>query len=134
MFCWYLNLKLPIENSSQNILSIILTSKFVNCPKLADTFTNSILDALGLTEKKLADYCESVVGFLVTPIETWIGNLAIDSQLRLTGHCTLVDDTEDLYVDKLIDGVYAGTIEQGGVPVPSFVGTFEGVKAPMPGQ
>jgi hypothetical protein len=108
--------------------------KFVNCPKLADTFANSILDALGLTEKKLADYCESVVGFLVTPIETWIGNLAIDSQLRLTGHCTLVDDTEDLYVDKLIDGVYAGTIEQGGVPGPSFVGTFEGVKAPMPGQ
>ena len=106
--------------------------KFVNCDSIAATFSNSVLDGIGLDEAKLADYCVSTIGLLITPIETWIGNLALDSQLRLSGHATMVDETDDLYVDKLIDGVYSGTIEQNGGPGPTFKGTWSGVKQVQP--
>ena len=110
--------------------------KFVNCPKIASAFSNKVLDAIGLKEEKLAKYCDSVVGFLITPLETWIGSLSLDSQLRLSGNCIMVDETDELIVDKLKDGTYQGTIEVDGGPGPTFTGTWEGTrqKPPKPGE
>ena len=108
--------------------------EFVNCPSIASFFSSSVLDGLGLTEDKLAGFCESTIGLLIVPLENFIGNLALDSQLRLSGACTLLDETEDLYVDKLVDGEYAGQIEMENGAGPSFSGTFEGVKLAPPGS
>ena len=122
---------LPALTGKNNLKDAVLA--FVNCPGIAATFSNSVLDAIGLKEDKLASFCESTIGLLVIPLESWIGSLAIDSQLWLTGHCTISDETDDLYVDKLIDGVYSGTIEMDGGAGPPFTGTFSGVKQPLPG-
>lgn len=104
---------------------------FVNCPGIAATFSNSILDALGLPEDKLAKFCESTIGLLITPLEAWIANLALDSQLRLSGQCTLVDNDDDLFIDELIDGQYSGMVEIEAGAGPPFSGTFAGVKQQM---
>jgi len=106
--------------------------KFVNCDGIANSFSNGVLDAIGITEEKLADSCKSVVGFMVAPLENWIGELALDSQLRLQGHCTMADSTDDLVVDLLLDGEYTGTIEIENGAGPTFTGTFEGVRQQAP--
>ena len=106
---------------------------FIDCPGIADSFSNSVLDAIGLPEEKLASFCESTVGFLVAPLEAYIANLALDSQLRLSGQCTLADLDDDLYVDELQDGTYTGMVEIDAGAGPPFSGTFSGMKVPLPG-
>jgi hypothetical protein len=101
----------------------------VDCPNIASLFSNGVLDALGLTEDKLAGFCTSTITLLIIPLENYVKNLALDSQLRLSGSCTLIDETEDLYVDRLADGEYVGQIEIDQGAGPSFSGTFSGTKA-----
>ncbi|MBT9557446.1 MAG: hypothetical protein IV100_15505 [Myxococcales bacterium] len=103
--------------------------QFVDCPNIASLFSNGVLDALGLTEDKLSGFCTSTITLLIIPLENYVKNLALDSQLRLSGSCTLVDETEDLYVDRLADGEYVGQIEIDQGAGPSFSGTFSGTKA-----
>ena len=105
---------------------------FVNCPSIAATFSNGALDFIGISEDDLAGICESVIVLLIAPLEAWIGNLALDSQLRLSGKCTMRDTDEDLYVDKLTDGTYLGTIEVNAGQGPTFTGGFSGTKQPYP--
>ena len=102
--------------------------KFVNCEGIASSFSNSVLDALGLPEDKLAKFCKSTIGALIAPLEIWIGQLALDSQLRLSGQCTLIDSTDDLLVDELIDGKYSGMIEVNAGAGPPFSGSFSGTR------
>ncbi len=104
---------------------------FVNCPSIAAAIENDILDAIGLPEDKLAKFCESTVGLLMAPLEAFIANLALDSQLRLSGQCTLLETDDDLIVDELIDGKYSGMVEIEAGAGPPFSGTFSGVRQPM---
>ena len=119
-------LLLPAISGENNMKDAAL--KFVNCPGIAKTFSNSILDGIGLEEKDIEKYCKTTISLLLSPLEAWIGSLAIDSQLWLTGQCTLLEETDDLYVDKLLDGKYSGTVEIEGGAGPSFKGSFSGVK------
>ncbi len=105
--------------------------KFVNCKSIASAMSGSVLDAVGIEEKDIEQFCTSTVGLLVAPIETWIGTLALDSQLRLSGKAKLVDEDDDLYVDKLTNGEHSGTIEVDGGPGPTFKGTWSGTKIPI---
>lgn len=102
--------------------------QFVNCPGIASSFSSSILDGIGLTEAKLSSYCQSVILLLITPLESYISNLALDSQLRLSGQCTLLDDSADLIVDQLLEGQYQGMVEINQGAGPPFQGTFSGVR------
>ncbi len=121
---------LPALTGQNNLKDAVLA--FVNCDGIAATFSNSVLDAIGLPESKLAKFCKSTIGLLITPLEAYVANLALDSQLRLSGQCTLQDNDDDLYIDELLNGKYSGTIEIENGAGPPFSGTFTGIKQPLP--
>jgi hypothetical protein len=97
----------------------------VNCAGIASAFSNGVLDAIGATESNLEDFCEDAITLIVTPVEIILANLALDSQLRLQGHATLIDDTQNLIVDHIIDGIWIGHVEVDGQEGAEFDGVWE---------
>jgi len=103
--------------------------KLVNCDGIAKGIGNSILGKIGLSEATVKGLCTSTVSLLVLPIEQAIGGLALDSKLSLNGGCKMVDNNDDLKVDKLIDGFWVGTIVTD-TPGKPFKGDFSAVRQP----
>jgi hypothetical protein len=114
---------LPALSGENNLTDAVLS--FVNCAGIASTFSNGVLDAIGVTESNLEDFCEDAITLIVTPVEIILANLALDSQLRLQGHATLIDDTQNLIVDHIIDGIWIGHVEVDGQEGPEFDGVWE---------
>lgn len=131
LILFVLNEVLLPELTGENTMKAAVL-KAVNCPGVASALENDILDGIGISEGDIEDFCTTTVGLLIGPLETYIGGLALDSQLRLSGQCTLVDENDDLYIDKLVNGTYAGMVEVNSGAGPSFSGTFEGVKEAFP--
>ena len=98
---------------------------FINCAGIASAFSNGVLDAIGATEQNIEGFCEDAITLIVTPVEIILANLALDSQLRLQGHATLIDETQNLIVDSIVDGVYVGHVEVDGQEGPEFDGVWE---------
>jgi len=99
----------------------------VNCPGIGKGIGGSILGKLGLSASDVEKFCSDAVGLLVLPVETALNGLALDSHLSLTGKCTMVDDNEDLKVDKLVNGVWVGHIE-ADTPGKGFKGDFKATR------
>jgi len=112
-----------------NLTDAVLS--FIDCPGIAANFSNDILNAIGVSENDLEDFCLDTVTFLVSPISIILGSLALDSQLRLSGSATMVDEDDDLKVDRIIDGKYVGHIEADGQEGPAFDGIWDAVKQTM---
>ncbi len=104
--------------------------KLVNCAGIASGIGNSILGKLGLSESTVKGFCDTTVSLLVLPLEQYIGGLALDSNLSLTGKCMMEDNNDDLKVDKLTDGVWTGTINVQGAAGKAFKGDFTATRQP----
>ncbi|MCO4761149.1 MAG: hypothetical protein KC502_06565 [Myxococcales bacterium] len=112
-------------------------SKLVNCAGIAKGIGSSILGKLGLKESKVKGACDSAVSLLVLPIEQMLLGLKMDSNLMLQGKGTLEDDKPgigpgkdwigDLKVDRIINGIWTGTIVSG-TPGKPFKGDFSAVR------
>ena len=111
-----------------NLTDAILS--FINCASIASSFSNGILDGIGVSEGDIEDFCTDAIVFLATPVTLLLGSLAVDSQLRLSGKAILVDEDNDLKVDKIVEGVYSGHVESDGQQGPEFTGTWEAWKQP----
>jgi hypothetical protein len=101
----------------------------IDCQGIANGMLGDLLDAIGLDRDILKDACDGAVTIFVDPIEEIIGALKLDSSIRLQGSCTMVDTDDNLTVDKLINGVWLGTIEVDGEQGPEFEGEFSAVRA-----
>ena len=119
--------------SSYNSLTDLLYS-IIDCQAIADGFVGDVLEALGIDKSSVENACTSVVGLIVSPIESMIMGLAIDSKLRIHGKCIMVDENDDLMVDKLVEGYWWGHVEIGSDEGSEFEGDFTAVKADYPGQ
>ncbi len=119
--------------SNYNSLEDLLYS-IIDCQSVADGIIGDVLDAIGIDNGDVVDACTSVVSFIISPIEELIMGLTIDSKLRINGSCRMVDEDNDLMVDKLLDGVWFGHVEIGAEEGSQFEGDFTGVKAVYPGQ
>jgi len=117
--------------SEFNSIEALLYS-VIDCPSIAEAFDNAILEGLGIDEDDLVGFCNQAVGMLIDPIEEVINGLALDSKLRIHGKCTMLDEDDDLFVDKLLDGLWWGHIEIQSEEGAEFEGTFEAEKAEMP--
>jgi hypothetical protein len=120
--------KITGETSFQGAMS-----KLVNCAGIAKGIGGSILGKLGLSETNVKSACNSAVSLLVLPIEQLLLGLTLDSKLALSGYCDMVDDLPpvdatkdwagDLKVDRLVDGVWQGSIV-ADTPGKPFKGDF----------
>ena len=115
--------------TGQNNLTDALLA-FINCGSIASSFSNGILDGIGVSEGDIEDFCTDAIVFLATPVTLLLGSLAVDSQLRLSGKAILIDENSDLKVDKIVDGEYVGHVESDGQQGPEFSGTWEAWKQP----
>jgi hypothetical protein len=111
---------LPAITGEHNLTDAILS--FINCAGIADKFSNSVLDGIGVSESDIEGFCTNGITWIVKPVEFIVGGLALDSQLRLSGKATLVDTDDNLIVDEIIDGDYVGHIEVDGQEGPAFDG------------
>ena len=106
-----------------------------NCPGFADDLTGGD-DCLSLAGICIADHdtiegwCSTVVGVAGDAAESIIGALSIDTHLTLSGHMTFVEETSDLAVNKLTEGVWQGTIRTQAEQGPPFQGDFSGTRKP----
>lgn len=116
-------LLLPALSGENNLTDAMIS--FINCAGIAESFSNGVLDAIGANEQNIEGFCEDAITLIVTPVEIILANLALDSQLRLQGHATLVDETQNLIVDHILDGVYLGHVEVDGQEGPEFDGVWE---------
>ncbi|MBD90269.1 MAG: hypothetical protein CL940_08020 [Deltaproteobacteria bacterium] len=116
-------LLLPALSGENNLTDAMIS--FINCSGIASAFSNGVLDAIGATEANIEGFCEDAITLIVTPVEIILANLALDSQLRLQGHATLIDESQNLIVDHIIDGIYVGHVEVDGQEGPEFDGFWE---------
>ena len=116
-------------NSIEDLLYSI-----IDCASVAQEFENGILEPLGIDKDDVEDFCNQAVGTIVSPVEEMITGLALDSKLRIHGKCTMLDEDDDLYVDRLVDGLWWGHEEIESEEGAEFNGDFEADKAEMPGE
>jgi len=119
--------------SGYNSLEDLLYS-IIDCQSVADGIIGDVLSAIGIDEDDVEGACTSVVSFIVSPIEELISGLTFDSKLRIHGKCIMLDEDDDLLVDRLLEGRWWGHVEMGGDEGAEFEGDFEAVKAQYPGQ
>jgi hypothetical protein len=89
---------------------------FVDCPNIAGNIVGDFLRVLGVDEDEVEEFCVDAITWIVNPIVLTVYGLGADSRVRLHGQALLVDDNNDLIVDRIVDGEWIGYIEldQGG--------------------
>ena len=55
-----------------------------------------------------------------------LGGLEVDTRMDLQGEMTFVEETDDLLVDRIIEGTWRGSIRTAEEAAPPFEGRFEG--------
>lgn len=98
---------------------------WLNCQSLGDSIFGEISQWFGGDKDDVVDLCNAAVEFLLTPVEMFLGALALDTELSVQGTARMVDDDCDLKVDRFIDGKYVGQIQTSESAQSSFTGTFE---------
>ncbi len=97
---------------------------WIDCHAIAyeNGFAGDFMDALGIDRNDIEGFCDDAVSLLFGPLELFIYSLAADSQISLSGHATLIDDNDDLVVDRIIDGSFDGFVQwSAGASAPAAV-------------
>ncbi len=126
------NMLLPAISSFNSLTDLLYS--IIDCAAIANGFVGSILSNIGVNQATLEGFCNTAETFILGPIEGLIGNLALDSRLRIHGQCRMVDENDDLIVDKLVEGQWWGHIEVNNQQGNEFQGTFEGERFIFQGQ
>ena len=76
--------------------------------------------------------CKSTVTLLVAPVQSYLESLATPSFATLQGSAKMVDEDDDLIVDRLTDGKWSGQILIQNATSSNFSGTWEAVRKAQP--
>lgn len=76
--------------------------------------------------------CKSTVTLLVAPVQSYLEGLATPSFATLQGSAKLVDEDDDLIVDKLVDGKWSGQILIQNATASNFKGEWSAVRKQQP--
>jgi hypothetical protein len=120
-----------VTNGQYDSIEDVLHS-IIDCASIANGMIGDLLENLGISSSQLQGFCDGAVGILINPIEEILGALHFNTSLWLNGGCTLLDQTDDLIVDKLIDGFWIGAMQIDGQVGSQFKGTFQGVRKTIP--
>lgn len=125
---------IPSTHKCKNSTSLSqLFDCLIDCDEFAKDVAKDVAGTIfgDITQEGLKAVCnagEGVITLVTTVLTTFIDQLTFDSRLRLQGQCTLVDDDNDLIVDRIINGTYTGNIEYEGAQGGTFSATFSGAR------
>lgn len=120
-----------VADGADNITDALLN--LANCSGFANRLTRG-QDALELGGFRIASrdsiegWCTTVMSVAGDAARAILGRLRIDTRLTLSGDALLLEDTNDLRVDALVEGVWRGQIRTGDNQGPLFEGAFEGLR------
>ena len=102
-----------------------------NCPGFADRITggNSHLRLGGLnivSRDRVEGWCTSAMSLVGSAASIILEGLEVDTRMDIQGELTFVEETDDLSVDRIIEGVWRGSIRTAMEAAPPFEGDFEG--------
>lgn len=126
------NIILPwLADGATNMRDALLN--LANCPSFANGITGgrSHLRLAGInivSRNTIEGWCTSIMGVVGSAAEAIIGRLRIDTRLTLQGDLIFVEETDDLVVDRMEEGVWRGVIRTSEDEGPPFVGDFVGTK------
>ena len=101
---------------------------WLDCKGIASGILGKIASWFGGKKSDVEKVCDSAVASVGGFLGSFLGALQIDTNMSLHGQCTLVDEDDDLRVDKLTKGTYFGQIETGKGKSSAFTGKFEATK------
>ncbi|NOZ01160.1 MAG: hypothetical protein GXP54_04645 [Deltaproteobacteria bacterium] len=102
---------------------------WVDCKAVADGVIGEVIGLIpGLTKGDVEDVCNQALDVLLQPVDLFLGSLTLDSNISLQGSGTMVDDTCDLKVDRIINGQWYGHIQTSESAQSAVTGTWEAVK------
>jgi len=102
---------------------------WIDCEALADGVIGEVVGLIpGLDKSDVEDVCNSAIDFLLLPVDLFLGSLTLDSNITLQGSGTMVDETCDLKVDSIINGIWNGQIQTSKSAQSSVTGTWEAYK------
>ncbi|MCA9537453.1 MAG: hypothetical protein KC620_01115, partial [Myxococcales bacterium] len=126
------NLILPvIANGAHNLRDGLLN--MANCPGFADGITGGRshlrLGGINIVSRNtIEDWCVTIMTVAGDAANAIIGRLRIDTRMTLEGTMTFVEESDDLRVDRMVDGLWTGTIRTNEDEGPPFDGWFEGTR------
>lgn len=101
---------------------------WLDCHGIAQGILGKIAGWFGGSTNDVEKVCDTAVSSVGGFLGSFLGALQIDTKMSLHGQCTLVDEDNDLKVDKLTKGAWFGQIETGKGKSSAFTGTFEATK------
>ncbi len=117
---------LPAVSGTHNLTDAILS--FVNCRSIAEGIYFNALSGIGVDVDDIEGFCTGAITIITEPVMFILGGLAIDSQMRMSGHAVLVDNNNDLRVDLIEDGSFLGHFESDGQEGAPFTGVWSAVR------
>ncbi len=117
---------LPAVSGTNNLTDAILS--FVNCRSIAEGIYFSALSGIGIDVDDIEGFCTGAITIITEPVMFILGGLAVDSQMRMSGHAVLVDNNNDLRVDLIEDGTFRGHFESDGQEGSPFTGVWSAVR------
>ncbi len=117
---------LPAISGTHNLSDAI--HSFVDCRSIAEGIYFSGLSSIGIDVGDIEGFCTGAIDIIVEPVMFILGALAVDSQMRMSGHAVLVDDDDDLRVDHIDEGSFLGHFESDGQEGSPFTGVWSAFK------
>ncbi len=126
------NIILPwIADGANNLTDALLN--LGNCPSFANGVTGGSghlrIGGINIVSRDtIENWCVTILTVAGEAAEAIIGRLRIDTRLTLQGTMVFVEDSDDLVVDSITDGVWTGIIRTAQDEGPPFDGDFAGTR------
>ena len=102
---------------------------WIDCKAIADGVIGEVIGLIpGLDKSDVENVCNSTIDILLTPVDLFLGSLTLDSNISLQGSGIMVDDTCDLKVDRIVNGVWTGQIQTSESAQSPITGTWDATK------
>lgn len=102
-----------------------------NCPGFADRLTGGgshlRLGGINIVSRdRVESWCTSAMSLVGSGASIILEGLEVDTRMDIQGELTFVEENDDLSVDRIVQGVWRGSIRTATESAPPFEGEFEG--------
>lgn len=124
------NIILPfIADGATNLRDALLN--LANCPNFANRATGGrghlrIAGINIVSRDRIEQWCTGGISIVGDAASAIIGRLRVDTRLSVQGEMVFVEESDDLQVDAIENGVWTGVIRTANDEGPPFNGSFEG--------